>query len=470
MKFITSLKVLFILLVSSAGFSVASGQRLLNLKSPNKNLVFQLSIKADGPEYQLNYKGASLIAPSALGFELTDLPGLPVTKIKLHSKKKIRNKYPERGLHSEARDNSRVYLVDFLAEEALEYQLEVKVADNGVAFRYLKTEAGTANLSADATRFVLPLGSTIWSQSDIHSYEGRYTKEAADTIAPGKKVGPPLTVLLPESGGYLAITEGGLVDMPGMSLLLTAPRTFTAVLAGPAVLSGHLQTGWRIIEYGRDLNDLVNNDMISNVSRPIDPVLFPQGLNTAWLKPGKSVWSWLTRNRSVTLPNMKQLTDWASELRIPYNLVDEGWGKWSASNKTKWDFIKELVDYSAPKHVGIWVWKAYPDRNGIPGLKDSVERATFFESCHEAGVVGVKIDFFDAESQEVIRFYEAALRDAAKYHIMVDFHGADKPTGLSRTYPNEMSREGIRGLENETDWPAHNTTLPFTRFLAGHGD
>ncbi|MGH2624886.1 MAG: glycoside hydrolase family 97 catalytic domain-containing protein, partial [Sphingobacterium sp.] len=229
-------------------------------------------------------------------------------------------------------------------------------------------------------------------------------------------------------------------------------------------------TAWRIIEFGKDLNALVNNDLISAVSRPYNKELFPDGLQTDWIKPGKSVWSWLSGNRSVTLDNMKQFVDQASELGIPYNLVDEGWGKWQVAGKTKWDLIRELVDYARPKNVGIWVWKAYPDRNGIPGLKEATAREAFFKECHEAGVVGVKIDFFDGESQEIIRFYEDALKDAAKYHILVDFHGADKPIGLDRTYPNELSREAIRGLENQTDWPGHNTTLPFTRYLAGHGD
>jgi alpha-glucosidase len=120
--------------------------------------------------------------------------------------------------------------------------------------------------------------------------------------------------------------------------------------------------------------------------------------------------------------------------------------------------------------VKVWIWKAYPDRAGVPGLKNPEARRTFFNECKKAGVVGLKIDFFDAESQEVQKFYEDALADAAKLHLMLDFHGANKPTGQSRTYPNEMSREGIRGLENGTSWARHNTTLLFTRYLAGHGD
>jgi alpha-glucosidase len=120
--------------------------------------------------------------------------------------------------------------------------------------------------------------------------------------------------------------------------------------------------------------------------------------------------------------------------------------------------------------VKIWVWKAYPDRKGIDGIKDSVKRREFFGKCKAAGVAGLKIDFFDSESQEIINFYQNALRDAAKYQLMINFHGANKPTGESRTYPNEMTREAVRGLENRPPWALHNTILPFTRYLAGHAD
>jgi alpha-glucosidase len=215
---------------------------------------------------------------------------------------------------------------------------------------------------------------------------------------------------------------------------------------------------------------LVNSDIISNVSPKPDPKLFPKSLDTDWIEPGKSVWSWLADNGKVTLDNMKRFTDWAAELGIEYNLVDEGWSDWKANGRDSWDMMKELVDYSKKKGVKIWAWKAYPDRKGILGIKDSVSRNIFFEKCKEIGIAGLKIDFFDVENQEVIQFYQAALKDAAKYHLMINFHGSNKPTGESRTWPNEMSREGVMGLENWSHWPTHNTTLPFTRFLAGHAD
>lgn len=449
-----------------------AGQEVLHLKSPDNSLIFNMTIRSGHPVYQLTSHQQVLVDWSALGFELKEHTDKPVTKLKLKKTQKLKNTYDTRGNHSKAYDRSQVYLVDIQTNGSLAYQMEIKVKDNGAAFRYI---FGTARhfpltLVNDKSQFVLPAGSIIWSQPNIHSYEGVYSAVTLDTVRPGLKAGPPLTVSLPGHDAYLAITEGGLVDYAGMSLLLTAPRTFETVLAGPVQLKDKRATTWRIIEFGKDLNDLVNNDLVTDVSRPYDPALFPKGNQTDWIKPGKSVWSWLSGNRSVTMDNMKQFVDWAAQLGIPYNLVDNGWAKWKAPGKNNWDLMRQLVAYGKKKNVGIWVWKAYPDRDGIAGLKQADQREAFFAHCHEVGVVGVKIDYFDDESQEVIRFYEAALKDAAKYHIMVDFHGADKPTGLSRTYPNEMSREGVLGLEHRTDWPPHNTILPFTRYLAGHGD
>ncbi|MBC8054704.1 MAG: glycoside hydrolase family 97 catalytic domain-containing protein, partial [Sphingobacteriaceae bacterium] len=153
-----------------------------------------------------------------------------------------------------------------------------------------------------------------------------------------------------------------------------------------------------------------------------------------------------------------------------YNLVDEDWGYWKDGDRDHWDLMKELVDYSAKKGVKIWVWKAYPDRKGIDGLHDPAKREAFFKKCKEIGIAGMKLDFFDSEDQKIIQFYQAALRDAAKYQLMINFHGANKPTGETRTWPNEMTREAVRGLENNPPWALANTILPFTRYLAGHAD
>ncbi|TKJ32366.1 hypothetical protein CEE39_05555, partial [bacterium (candidate division B38) B3_B38] len=145
--------------------------------------------------------------------------------------------------------------------------------------------------------------------------------------------------------------------------------------------------------------------------------------------------------------------------------------------KDKWAHLKELVDYAGKKNVGIIVWKRWAsgatEKVKMTGIRTREKRLDFFKKCSRAGVVGVKIDFMDSESKEIIDFYTNTLKDAADFKLMINFHGANKPTGESRTWPNEITREGVRGLEyNKWDTlpPHHYASLPFTRYLAGHGD
>lgn len=464
MKYLSGL---LLLLMLSTGTLLAQVTQV-TLASPDKKISFSLSLNQGKLFYQASFNKKAVINSSALGLtvdEQTIDGGNAFGDVRKYS---IHEKYPWRGVHSIAVNDYKAASIP--VNGAAPFALEVRVFNDGVAFRYVIPGQGSHTVNADNSTFTLPAGSTIWSQDDVHAYEGKYRRQQIEEVKEGQRVGPPLTIQLPGSTGYAAITEGGLTDFAGMSLTAQGENTFKARLEGTALQHDTIRSPWRIIEIGADLNTLVNCDIINNVSPEMDKTLFPEGFNTSWIKPGKSAWSWLAGNGGVTFENMKRFSKWAGELGIPYNLVDEGWYKWHDGNKDQWELLKELVQYADSQHVKIWVWKAYPDRNGVPGLKDPAARWNFLQKCKELGVAGVKIDFFDSERQEVIDFYQAALRDAAKLHLMLDFHGADKPTGQVRTWPNEMSREGIRGLENSNDWPPHNTTLPFTRFLAGHAD
>lgn len=456
------------LLLLVLGSPVIAQVKAITVSSPDGSILFSFSIHGNHPEYSITKNGKKVINPSALGLMINEKQVGQANLFTIIGRKSINETYTSRGIHSTA--INKYNALKFKLNGPNPYEIEVKVFNDGAAFRYLVDNKGDADINSDQTSFEIPLGSTIWSQSDINSYEGEYHQQKIEEVVKGQLAGPPLTIQLPGTTGYAAITEGGLTDFAGMSLISSGNQTFVANLTGTTHKNGAIETPWRIILIGATLNQLVNSDVIGNVSPKPDAVLFPKGYATDWIRPGKSVWSWLAANGNVTFENMKRFSDWAAELGIDYNLVDEGWAKWHAAGKDKWEMMKELVDYSNKEHVKVWVWKAYPDRDGDPGIKDAARRMAFFKKCAEVGIKGLKIDFFDTESQEVIDFYQAALKDAATLHLMLDFHGADKPTGQSRTWPNELSREGIRGLENTTSWPKHNTTLLFTRFLAGHAD
>jgi alpha-glucosidase len=230
-------------------------------------------------------------------------------------------------------------------------------------------------------------------------------------------------------------------------------------LSVAARVEGPIETPWRVILAGRDLNTLVNADVIHNVSPPPDPALFPDGQATGWIRPGRAVWRYLDGGEN-TYEGLKKFTDLAAELGFEHHVVEGVWRQWTPEQ------LKGFVDYANGRHVGIWLWKHSRE------LQKPDARRAFFSQCRDLGVVGVKIDFLDHEAREVVDYYEAILRDAAEFHLMVDFHGANKPTGGDRTWPNELTREGIYGFEhrNRGAWGPHDATVPFTRYLAGPAD
>ena len=230
-------------------------------------------------------------------------------------------------------------------------------------------------------------------------------------------------------------------------------------LSKPAAIAGTITTPWRVVLIGADLNTLVNCDVIHNLCPPPDPKLFPQGLNTEWIKPGRAVWKYLDGG-SNTFEGIKEFSRLAGELGFEYQVIEGFWSRWSD------DQIKELADYSRQRGVGLWFWRHSKELR-TPEAQDS-----FFKKLHALGIVGAKIDFFDHEHKEITDLYTTLLEQAARYQVMVNFHGASKPTGEPRTWPNELIREGVKGMEASKlqAQAQHNTTLPFTRYLAGQAD
>src|SRR4029453_13100110 len=343
-----------------------------------------------------------------------------------------------------------------------------------IAFRFIVPgPEGKSRVPDEATTFRLPAGSTVWYHDFEGHYEGAHARKNLQEVTPLEWAAPPLTVKLPNGAGYASITEGALLHYPGMGLQADGTGGFEARLghshppsypfrlrfkdeiermARPASVAGVITTPWRIVMAALDLNTLVNSDIVHDVAPPPDPKLFPQGIKTDWIKPGRAVWRYLDGGEN-TLEGVKEFSRLAGELGFEHNIVEGFLHRWTE------DQMRELVDYSAKLKVGIWFWEH--SRN----LKTDDERRVFFERLNRVGVVGTKIDFFDHEAKEVIDQYQALLRSAAEHKIMLEFHGSNKPTGESRTWPNEMTRESIRGMEYRSmeRRAVHNTTLPFTR-------
>jgi alpha-glucosidase len=448
--------------------SLTSGATAAVVQSPDGQIRAEVSVNASGRvQYQILRQGQTVIQPSDLGLIMdgADLGSNVSLGEPTGSEKK--ETYRWRGSHVTATNFYRGLLIPATHQPSqTAYAIELRAFDMGMGFRYSVPGKGRHVVSGEKTSFVLPPESEIWLQTNTSNYEGIYEKRRLDQVHAVTNIGPPLTVVLPDGRGYAAISEAALFGYSGMTLrpVQEAPRAFEAQFEDDHQweLNAPFTTPWRVVLVSPDLNGLVNADVIPNLCPPPGPEL----RDAAWIRPGRAAWSWWSQGTGDFYRN-KLYVDYAHELGWEFNLVDAGWENWKEGDRGKWELVRELVEFGRSRSVGIWVWKH------VSGVKERAARRQFFDECHQAGVVGIKIDFMDSEAKQMINFYEQALRDAAEFHLMINFHGANKPTGEARTWPNEMTREGIRGLEYNK-WsalpPAHYASLPFTRYLAGHGD
>jgi alpha-glucosidase len=433
------------------GWHVLAGKRLVMLHSP-------LGIAVDGVN---------------LGEGV-----MPGAKEETHS---TNERYPWRGVHSQAvnRANSARLSLTHRAS-ATPFMVDLRAFDDGVAFRFVVPGTGRRVPDA-ATSFKLPVRTQVWYHGLRDHYEAVYERRAVEEIKEGEWAAPPVTFQLPDGAGYGSITEADLRGYAGMALQADGAGAFrerlghahppsypftlrfgddeAKRLSNPAAIDGTITTPWRVVMIAPDLNALVNSDVVPNLAAPPDPKLFPQGIQTLWIKPGRAVWRYLDGGEN-TLDGIKEFSRLAGELGFEYQVVEGQWQKWTGAE------LRDLVQYSKERGVGIIVWR-HRRTLGTPE-----DRRKLFASLRDAGVVGLKVDFLDHEAKEVIDLYQDILRDAAEHQLLINFHGANKPAGEARTWPNEMTREGIYGLEHRRmeAWAAFNATFPFTRMLAGHAD
>jgi alpha-glucosidase len=396
---------------------------------------------------------------------------------------KIDETYPWYGARSTAVNRcngARVSLQNDLS--FIDYVLEVRVFNDGAAFRHIVPGGKDASRVPDEyTTFVIPSGSTVWYHDLGGHYEAAYKKNDISDVRSGQWAGPPLTFRLPGSADYGSITEADLVNYSGMALEADGRRGWITGLGHrqplnypyelrygrdearrlgkPAVITGTVTTPWRVIMVGSGLNTLVNSTIVPNLCPPTDSKYFPDGIKTSWLKPGRAIWRYLDGG-DRSFKGMKEFSRLAGQLGFEYHVIEGFWSRWSDEQ------IKEIVEYSKKQDVGLWFWRHTKQ------LNTPEAREAFFKRLHDFGVAGAKLDFLDHEGKEVIDLYEALLEKSAEHNVLVNFHGANKPTGRARTWPNELVREAVRGMESSSlrERARHETILPFTRYLAGHAD
>jgi alpha-glucosidase len=449
----------------------------ISVKSPDGKVAFMLFQRDRELYFSVSLSNRVVVAASPMELSVN---GTHVTKdvvIKKAERYSHNETYPVYGAHSTAKDACNGILLS-MSPGDLTTALEIRAFNTGIAFHFEVTAPHSTLTPEEKTIFNLPTKSTLWYHDLNSHYEGVHVKKQIDSVHSGEWVAPPATFELP-GGGYGSITEAGLLGYPGMALQANGKNGLAVALSNeqptsypfklryspedtlrmrqPAKIQNRIVTPWRVVIIGADLNALVNSDVITNLNSAPDPGLFPQGLHTSWVKPGRAVWKYLNGGGDGSVEVARHFTDGAAALGFEHNILEGFWTKWTDAQ------LKELADYSRQKGVGIWLWKH------SKSLRTPEARDSFFSKCWSLGITGAKIDFFDNEAKEVIDEYDSILIDAARYHILLDFHGANKPTGLARTFPNSLTYEAVKGMESSKleDRATHETTIPFTRCLAG---
>ncbi len=454
------------------------------VSSPDGHLQFLVYTENDRIFFMVTFNNLQVVEKSPLRMMIDDHEityDVAAGKIKRYSIDEI---FPWYGLHSQAKNQCNALIISYKNRNTkTDFNLEIRVFNDAVAFRFVVPgKKESVRWPDESTVFTLPRQSTVWYHDLYMHYEGVHIKKMVDTIPGGQWAAPPLTFKLPDGAGYAAITEADLINYAGMALqsdgkngfavrlghnqpasypyVLRYSKDDVARLSKIAELRGTISTPWRVVLVGKDLNTLVNSDAIASLCPAPDKALFPEGIHTDWIKPGRAVWKYLDGGGESTLKNMKEFSGMAGELGFEYNILEGFWSRWPD------DSVRALVDYSKKLGVGIIVWKHSKD------LHDQQIRKEFFQRLNSLGISGIKIDFFDHEAKEVIDLYESIAREAAENKLLLIFHGANKPTGLARTYPNILIYEGVKGMEASklSDRATHETTIPFTRMLAGPAD
>ena len=445
--------------------SINSYAQNIIIKSPDNNIVSTFGKdKAGHLSYSITFKGKTVLMPSPIGIivDSVDL-GKNATTGKVKTKK-INETYATRGVHTKAINNCNVVFIPITSgNQKTSWTLEVRAFNDAIAYRYHVMAEGIHKINGEASAWTLTPGSTMWYQSNnARNYEAVFKVANPDTVRIPLKIMTTATFKLPDNLGYAKITEANLINYSDMGLEASNGASFKSLFHNSPKgwqSNGAIESPWRVVILVNNLTELVNTDALQNLC----PAPSKELANASWIKPGRSTWHWMVTG-SPKLEEQNKWIDWTKKLDFEYYIIDDGWIRWKKEGMDQWACMKEVTDYAKTQGVKIWAWTHSKE------LFTPEQRTDYFTKIKALGIVGLKIDFMKDADPVWVQWYDDCLRDLAKYELMVDFHGAVKPTGRERTWPNELTREGIRGRENGKQSSLHDIALIFTRFVQGHAD
>jgi len=461
----------------------------VSLLSPDKKIEVRIRV-GDRLRYDVLYAGKELLRDSALSINIDGktlglAPKLKAEKENLYDRELepvVRQKFAR--IHENFRElrleMAGGFAVVFRAyDEGVAYRIETTLPQSEVK---VNDEEVTLNFAGNYTVYY-PLEESFFSHN-----ERQFIPRPLKEIAPSAIASVPAVV--DADGVKIAIADADIEDYPGLWFRGTSGNSLSGVFPHYplkeklerdrdfkiteaadyiAATRGTRSYPWRLFGIAARDGDLITNQLVYLLAKP------SQLQDASWIKPGKVAWDWWNANNiygvdfraGVNTQTYKHYIDFASKYGIEYIILDEGWYKLGNVLEVVPEIhIDELTAYARQKNVGIilWVvWKTLDDQL-IPAL----------DRFEKWGIKGIKVDFMQRDDQPVINFYHKVCREAAKRKMMVDFHGAIRSATMTRTWPNLISNEGVRGME-WSKWsadanPEHNVMLPFTRMFIGPMD
>ena len=371
------------------------------------------------------------------------------------------------------------------------YAVVFRAYNEGVAYRFETTLPDKqVKVYAEEADFNFPSNDVVYYPQEDTFYshnERKYLPQKLSEIAPMFIATLPAVVDV-GNGAKLAIAESDLSDYPGLWLRGGAPQFALHATFPPyplkeqqtsdrdykvvetadyiAVTSGTRTYPWRVLGIADHDGDLITNQLVYLLESP------SKVSDTSWIKPGKVAWDWwndwnidgVDFHAGINTKTYEYYVDFAAKYGFPYIILDDGWYKLGDLLTVTPDLnMEELVSYAKQKNVGLILWASWKtlDDQLIPAL----------DQFEKWGIKGIKVDFMQRSDQIMITYFDKVCREAAKRHMLVDFHGDQKPAVMTRTWPNLINTEGVRGMEwSKWSWesePAHNVSLPFTRMFLG---
>lgn len=498
--FIISIMLLF----PNLGIS-AYAQKQFKVVSPDGRITAEISV-GDVIEYSVSHNGDLMLAKSPISIMLADGSS--------YGKKSKLSRSSTRTVNQtiDAPIYKRKTIIDNYNELTLQFKdgfdLLFRAYDDGVAYRFISKSKKPFEVKDEQAVFNFPSDQKIfvpYVQHQRNSLEEQFYNSFENTyqhinLSQWDKKRLAFSPLVAEgvNGKKIAIVESDLINYPGMYLYngdasnslkgVFAPYPKEIKQGGHNMLQGEVQSRenyiaryekgvsfpWRALIISENDFQLADNDMVYKLATPAD-----KNTDYSWVKPGKVAWDWwndwnlydVDFKAGINNETYKYYIDFASNYGIEYVILDEGWAvnlKADLYQVIPEINLKELISYANKKNVGLILWAGYYAFNkDIEGI---------CKHYSEMGIKGFKVDFMDRDDQPMVDFHYRAAGIAAKYKMMLDYHGSYKPTGLQHTFPNVINFEGVHGLEQmkwadeSVDQVTYDVTFPFIRMLAGPVD